>query len=60
MRKLSCIMSDLDNTAGTSSMDDSELELLETSSNNASGMVLGKDLCPSEPQDDQENVPLDG
>ena len=53
-------MSDLDYTAGTSSMDDSELELLETSSNNASGMVLGKDLCPSEPQDDQENVPLDG
>ena len=36
VRKLSCIMSDLDNTAGSSSMEESELELLETSSNNAS------------------------
>ena len=60
VRKLSCIMSDLDNTAGSSSMEESELELLETSSNTASGMVLDKDLRPSEPIDDQENVPLDG
>ena len=60
VRKLSCILSDMDSTAGTSSVDNSELELLETSSNNASGMVLDKDLRHSEPQDDQENVPLDG
>ena len=60
VRKLSCIMSDLDNTVGTSSMDNSELELLETSSNNASGMVLDMDLRPSEPHDDQGIVPLDG
>jgi len=59
VRKLSCILSDMDSTAGTSSIDNSELELLETSSANASGMVLDKDLRQSGPQDDQENVPLD-
>ena len=59
VRKLSCILSDMDSTAGTSSIDNSELELLETSSANASGMVLEKDLRQSGPQDDQENVPLD-
>ena len=62
VRKLSCIMSDLDNTAGTSSMDGSELEVLETSSGNHSGLVLDKDLrLPNVAvHDDQENVPLDG